>query len=235
MVKEALEKTHHARDYILDEVMLKAIPEPRKELSKYAPKMLSTLIPVEKIREVIGSGGKVIQKICAECDVKVDVEEDGHVFVSGIDAENCQRAMTIIDTIVNDPEPGAIYNGKVTRLMDFGAFVEIAPGKEGLVHISRLDVKRTEKVTDVVNVGDEIMVKVLEIDDKGRLNLSRRDALIEVEGLTPENEISDSPRRPAPRRDDRRRDDRRDDRHDDRPRASNGFIANTNKPREPKD
>ncbi len=235
MVKEALEKTHHARDYILDEVMLKAIPEPRKELSKYAPKMLSTLIPVEKIREVIGTGGKVIQKICAECDVKVDVEEDGHVFVSGIDAENCQRAMTIIDTIVNDPEPGAIYNGKVTRLMDFGAFVEIAPGKEGLVHISRLDVKRTEKVTDVVNVGDEIMVKVLEIDDKGRLNLSRRDALIEVEGLTPENEISDSPRRPAPRRDDRRRDDRRDDRHDDRPRASNGFIANTNKPREPKD
>lgn len=235
MVKEALEKTHRARDYILDEVMLKAIPEPRKELSKYAPKMLSTLIPVEKIREVIGSGGKVIQKICAECDVKVDVEEDGHVFVSGIDAENCQRAMTIIDTIVNDPEPGAIYNGKVTRLMDFGAFVEIAPGKEGLVHISRLDVKRTEKVTDVVNVGDEIMVKVLEIDDKGRLNLSRRDALIEVDGLTPENEISDSPRRPAPRRDDRRRDDRRDDRHDDRPRASNGFIANTNKPREPKD
>ena len=231
MVKEALEKTHHARDYILDEVMLKAIPEPRKELSKYAPKMLSTLIPVEKIREVIGTGGKVIQKICAECDVKVDVEEDGHVFVSGIDAENCQRAMTIIDTIVNDPEPGAIYNGKVTRLMDFGAFVEIAPGKEGLVHISRLDVKRTEKVTDVVNVGDEIMVKVLEIDDKGRLNLSRRDALIEVDGLTPENEISDSPRRPAPRRDDRRRDDRRDD----RPRASNGFIANTNKPREPKD
>ncbi|MDF1494452.1 polyribonucleotide nucleotidyltransferase [Caproiciproducens sp. CPB-2] len=231
MVREALEKTHHARDYILDEVILKAIPEPRKELSKYAPKMLSTLIPVEKIREVIGTGGKVIQKICAECDVKVDVEEDGHVFVSGIDAENCQRAMTIIDTIVNDPEPGAIYNGKVTRLMDFGAFVEIAPGKEGLVHISRLDVKRTEKVTDVVNVGDEIMVKVLEIDDKGRLNLSRRDALIEVEGLTPENEISDSPRRPAPRRDDRRRDDRRDD----RPRASNGFIANTNKPREPKD
>ena len=232
MVKEALEKTHRARDYILDEVILKAIPEPRKELSKYAPKMLSTLIPVDKIREVIGSGGKVIQKICAECNVKVDVEEDGHVFVSGIDADNCQRAMTIIDTIVNDPEPGAIYNGKVTRIMDFGAFVEIAPGKEGLVHISRLDVKRTEKVTDVVNVGDEVMVKVLEIDDKGRLNLSRRDALIEVEGLTPENEISDSPRRPMPRRDDRRRDDRP---REDRPRASNGFIANTNKPREPKD
>nr|WP_319489526.1 polyribonucleotide nucleotidyltransferase [uncultured Caproiciproducens sp.] len=236
MVKEALEKTHHARDYILDEIMLKAIPEPRKELSKYAPKMLSTLIPVEKIREVIGSGGKVIQKICAECGVKVDVEEDGHVFVSGIDAENCQRAMTIIDTIVNDPEPGAIYNGKVTRIMDFGAFVEIAPGKEGLVHISRLDVKRIDKVTDVVNVGDQIMVKVLEVDDKGRLNLSRRDALIEIDGLVPENEISDTPRRPMPRRDDRRDDHRRDDRpHEDRPRASNGFIANTNKPREPQD
>ena len=132
--------------------------------------MMSTVIPVDKIREVIGSGGKVIQKICAECDVKMDVEEDGHVFISGLDKDNCQRALTIVDTIVNDPEPGAFYNGKVTRIMDFGAFVEIAPGKEGLVHISRLDVKRTEKVTDVVNVGDEVMVKVLEIDDKGRLN-----------------------------------------------------------------
>ena len=222
MVKEALEKTHKARDYILDEIMLPQIPAPRTELSKYAPKMLSTVIPTEKIREVIGSGGKVIQKISAECGVKIDIEDDGHVFVSGIDIDNCRRAMTIIDTIVNDPEPGAIYNGRVTRLMDFGAFVEIAPGKEGLVHISRLDVKRTEKVTDVVNVGDEVMVKVLEIDDKGRLNLSRRDALIEVEGLVPENEISDAPRRPAPRRDDRR-DDRR---------GSNGFRPNTNKPRQ---
>lgn len=247
MVKEALEKTHIARNYILDEVMLKAIAQPRTELSKYAPKMLSIIIPVDKIREVIGSGGKVIQKICAECSVKVDVEEDGHIYVSGVDAENCQRAITIIDTIVHDPEPGSIYNGKVTRIMDFGAFVEIAPGKEGLVHISRLDVKRIDKVTDVVNVGDQIMVKVLEVDEKGRLNLSRRDALIEVEGRVPENEISDTPRRPLPRRDDHRRDDRpRDDHphddhpHDDRPReerpiASNGFIANTNKPREPQD
>ncbi|MDD6489330.1 MAG: polyribonucleotide nucleotidyltransferase [Clostridia bacterium] len=199
MVKEALYKTHKARDYIIDEVMLKAIPEPRKELSKYAPKMLSTTIPVDKIREVIGSGGKVIQKICAECDVKVDIEEDGHVFVSGTDLDNCNRAMTIIDTIVRDPEPGAIYKGRVTRLMDFGAFVEIAPGKEGLCHISQLDVKRTEKVTDVVNVDDVIIVKVLDIDDKGRLNLSRREALIEVEGLTPENDVA--PHRPsAPRK-----------------------------------
>ena len=117
--------------------------------------------------------------------------------------EDCRRAITIIETIVHDPEPGAIYKGKVTRLMDFGAFVEIAPGKEGLVHISRLDVKRTDKVTDVVNVGDEVIVKVLEIDDKGRLNLSRRDALIEVEGLVPENTISDVPRRPSGPRGDR--------------------------------
>ena len=225
MVKVALLKTHKARDYIIDEVLLKAIPEPRPELSKYAPKMLSTVIPVDKIREVIGSGGKVIQKICAECEVKVDVEEDGHVFVTGIDMEKCQRAMTIIDTIVNDPEPGTYYTGRVTRIMDFGAFVEIAPGKEGLVHISRLDVKRTEKVTDVVDVGDIVKVKVLEIDDKGRLNLSRRDALIDLDGMVPENTISDSPRRREERRDNHHR------RHDDRPRASNGFIANTNKPR----
>ena len=215
IVKEALEKTHKARDYILDEIILKCIPAPRAELSKYAPKMLSITIPVDKIREVIGSGGKVIQKICAECDVKVDVEEDGSVFISGTDIDNCNRALTIVKTIVEDPEVGAIYKGRVTRLMDFGAFVEIAPGKEGLVHISRLDVKRTEKVTNVVNVDDEVLVKVLEIDDKGRLNLSRRDALIEVEGLTPENEISDAPRRP-------RRDDRR---------GSNGFRPNNNRPR----
>ena len=195
MVKEALYKTHKARDYIIDEVMLKAIPEPRKELSKYAPKMVSTVIPIDKIREVIGSGGKVIQKICAECDVKIDIEEDGHVFISGLDRENCNRALTIVDTIVSDPEPGAIYKGRVTRIMDFGAFVEIAPGKEGLCHISQLDVKRTEKVTDAVNVDDIIIVKVLEIDDRGRINLSRREALIEVEGLTPENDLP--PRRPS--------------------------------------
>lgn len=199
MVKEALEKTHKARNYILDEIMLKAIPEPRKELSKYAPKMLSTVVPVDKIREVIGSGGKVIQKICAECNVKIDIEEDGHVFISAINLDDCKRALSIVETIANDPEPGAYYKGKVTRIMDFGAFVEIAPGKEGLVHISRLDVKRTEKVTDVVNVGDEVVVKVLEIDDKGRLNLSRRDALIDIDGLVPENTISDAPRRSGPR------------------------------------
>ena len=194
MVKEALEKTHKARIYILDEIMLKAIPEPKAELSPYAPKMLSTVIPVDKISEVIGKSGKVIKEIQAECEVKVDIEEDGHVYISGLDHDNCQRALDIVETIAKDPEPGAIFKGRVTRLMDFGAFVEIAPGKEGLCHISQLDVKRTEQVTDVVNVGDVIMVKVLEIDDKGRLNLSRREALIEVEGLTPENDVE--PRRP---------------------------------------
>ncbi|MBQ7964465.1 MAG: polyribonucleotide nucleotidyltransferase [Ruminococcus sp.] len=213
MVKEALEKTHKARNYILDDIMLKAIAEPRAELSKYAPKMLTTTIPADKIAEVIGKGGKVIKEIQAECEVKIDIEEDGEfgqVFVSGIDADKCKRALEIVKTIATDPEPGAIFLGKVTRTMDFGAFVEIAPGKEGLVHVSQLDVKRTENVTDVVNVGDVIRVKVLDIDDKGRLNLSRRDVLIEVDGLTPENDLSeDRPRR-------RPNGDRRGNRHNNR-------------------
>ncbi len=196
IIKEALEKTHKARDYILDDIMLKVIDKPRAELSKYAPKMITISIPVDKIREVIGSGGKVIQKICAECDVKVDIEEDGQVFISGVDNENCKRALTIINTIVNDPEVGSIYKGKVTRIMDFGAFVEIAPGKEGLCHISKLDVKRVEKVTDVVNVDDEIFVKVIEIDDKGRINLSRRDAMAEISGIKLEDNKPDFHKRP---------------------------------------
>ena len=206
IIREALDKTYTARCEILDDVMLKCIAEPRKELSKYAPKMLTTKIPVEKISEVIGKQGKVIQKICAECNCKVDVEEDGSIFISAIDLEDAERALLMVNTIAHDPEPGSFYNGVVTRIMDFGAFVEIAPGKEGLVHISRLDVKRTEKVEDVVAVGDEVIVKVLEIDEQGRLNLSRRDALIEIEGMVPENTISDAPRRPAPRKDFRRGD-----------------------------
>ena len=180
VIAEALEKCRKARLYILDEVMAKAIAEPRKELSKYAPKMLNIKIEVDKIREVIGQGGKVIQKICAECDVKIDVEEDGNVYVSSIDIENARRAIRVIQTIVMDPEVGALYKGRVTRLMNFGAFVEIAPGKEGLVHISKLDTKRVEKVEDVVSVGDEVVVKVTEIDQQGRVNLSRRDALMDI-------------------------------------------------------
>ena len=196
IIKEAFEKTYKARCKILDEVILPVIPEPRKELSKYAPKMLTTKIDVDKIGDVIGKQGKVIQKICAECNCKVDVEEDGSIFITATDIDDAHRALDIIETIAKDPEVGAIYKGVVTRLMSFGAFVEIAPGKEGLVHISQLDVKRTEKVEDVVNVGDEIIVKVLPVDDQGRLNLSRRDALIEVEGLVPENTVSDAPRKP---------------------------------------
>ena len=190
IIKEALQKTHDARNHIIDNVMLPCIAEPRAELSKYAPKLLSTKIDVEKIGDVIGKQGKVIQKICAECNCKVDVEEDGSIFVTAQDIEDARRALDIIETIAKDPEEGAIYKGVVTRLMSFGAFVEIAPGKEGMVHISQLDVKRTEKVEDVVNVGDEIIVKVLPVDDQGRLNLSRREALIEVEGLVPENDVA---------------------------------------------
>ncbi len=183
IIKEAFAKTHKARLYILDEIMLKAIPAVRPELSKYAPKMLTMVIDPDKIREVIGSGGKVIQKICAECNVKIDIEDDGHVFVSSIDIDDARRAISVIETIVNDPEVGAIYKGVVTRLMAFGAFVEIAPGKEGLVHISKLDSRRVEKVEDVVAVGDEILVKVTEIDQQGRINLSRKDAIAAMEAM----------------------------------------------------
>ena len=198
IIREALDKTYKARCYILDEIMLPVISEPRKELSKWAPKMLTTKIDPDKIGDVIGKQGKVIQKICAECDCKIDVNEDGQIFVSSIDLENAKKAIFIVETIANGPEVGAIYKGIVTRLMSFGVFVEIVPGLEGMVHISHLDVKRTEKVEDVVNVGDEIIVKVLPKDEQGRLNLSRREALIEVEGLTPENDLPE--RRPAPRR-----------------------------------
>ena len=181
IIKEAFEKTRKARIYILDEIMLKAIPEPRKTVNKYAPKMLQTKIPADKIREVIGSGGKTIQKISADCDVKIDISDDGNVFISGIDAGNSNKALQIVETIANGPEVGAIYRGKVVRIMDFGAFVEIVPGVDGLVHISKLDKSRVEKVEDIVSIGDEIVVKVTEIDRQGRINLSRKDALAEIE------------------------------------------------------
>ena len=181
IIKEAFAKTHKARDYILDEVMLKAISEPRPEVGKYAPKMLQTKVPVDKIREVIGQGGKVIQKISADCQVKIDINDDGNVFISGVDINNARKALQIVNTIANDPEIGAIYRGKVVKLMNFGAFVEIAPGKDGLVHISKLDKQRVEKVEDIVSVGDEIVVKVMEIDNQGRINLSRKDALADLE------------------------------------------------------
>lgn len=181
IIKEAFEKTRKARLYILDEVMLKAIPAPRTEVKEYAPKMLQTKVPAEKIREVIGQGGKVIQKISADCDVKIDINDEGNVFISGIDGNNAKKALQIIDTIANGPEVGAIYRGKVVRIIEFGAFVEIVPGMDGLVHISKLDKSRVERVEDIVSIGDEIVVKVTEIDRQGRINLSRKDALAEIE------------------------------------------------------
>ncbi len=180
VVEEAFRKCKDARMHILDDIMLKAIEKPREELSQYAPKVRTLKIDPEKIKDVIGKGGKVIQKICAECEVTIDIDDDGTVYIGGVDAQKLTQAVNIVQTIVYDPEVGAIYKGVVTRLMNFGAFVEIAPGKEGLVHISKLDEKRVEKVEDVVNVGDEVLVKVTEIDDQGRINLSRKDALIDL-------------------------------------------------------
>ncbi len=205
IVKEAFAKTNKARMYILDDIMLKAIPEVRPELSKYAPKMLTTAINPEKIGDVIGKQGKVIQSIQEQCECTINIEEDGRVFVSGLDIEKAKQAVSIIELIANDPEIGAIYSGKVTRLMTFGAFVEIAPGKEGLVHISKLDVKRVEKVEDVVAVGDQVIVKVTEIDDQGRINLSRRDALVEVNGAVVEEGADQEPER-KPRKGFKKRD-----------------------------
>ena len=200
IIKEAFAKTHKARLHILDEVMLKCIPEPRAELSKYAPKMLTTLINPEKIGDVIGKQGKVIQSIQEQCECTINIEEDGHVYVAGLDIDKARQAIEIVNLIANDPEIGAIYNGKVTRLMTFGAFVEIAPGKEGLVHISKLDVKRVEKVEDVVNVGDQVLVKVTEIDDQGRINLSRRDALVEINGAVVEDDADEAPKQKPQRK-----------------------------------
>ena len=177
IIKEALAVTHKGRDYIIDEIILKAIPAPREEVSEYAPKMLAMKIPVDKIREVIGTGGKVIQKICADTGAKLDIEDDGSLFISAVDKNAIEEAKRIVEGIIFEPEVGAIYEGTVTRIIPIGAFVEFAPGKEGMVHISKLDFKRTEKVEDVCQVGDKMKVKFLGTDEKGRLNLSRKDAL----------------------------------------------------------
>ncbi len=173
IIKNALTETRDARYYILDEVMLKAIAEPRESISQYAPKIINIEIPVEKIRDVIGSGGKVIQKIIADTGAKIDIEEDGRVFIAAPDTVSGEAAKKIIEGIVKDPEVGEVYDGKVVRIMDFGAFVEFLPGKDGLVHISKLDKVRVEKVEDVVKIGDNIKVQVIEIDKQGRINLKR--------------------------------------------------------------
>ncbi len=179
IVKNAFEITKEARYQILDEVMLKAIPAPRKELAKSAPKMIQMKINPDKIREVIGSGGKVIQKITADTGCKIDIDDDGSIFIASEDIEACRAARTTIENIVFEPEVGALYYGKVVRIIPIGAFIELAPGKDGMCHIKDLEFKRTEKVEDVLNVGDMTWVKVTEIDDRGRVNLSRKEALKE--------------------------------------------------------
>ncbi|MCL2693714.1 MAG: polyribonucleotide nucleotidyltransferase [Oscillospiraceae bacterium] len=188
IIKEAIETTHKARNYILDEVMLKAIDKPRPEVNKYAPKMLNTKVPVDKIREIIGTGGKVIQKLCADYEVKIDVDEDGNVFVCGTNMEKATACIEMINAIVAEPEMGAIYKGKVVRVTGFGAFVEFAPGKEGMVHISELENRRVEKVEDICNVGDMIIVKIIKIDAQGKIGLSRKEALADIEAKKKEKE-----------------------------------------------
>ncbi|WP_458863466.1 polyribonucleotide nucleotidyltransferase [Acidaminobacterium chupaoyuni] len=191
IIGEAFEKTRVARMEILNEVMLKAIPAPRDHLSTYAPKMITLTIDPDKIRDVIGKGGSVIQKITADTNTKIDINDDGVVCIASTNQDDCERAKKIILTIVKDPEVGDLFYGKVVRILDFGAFVELAPGKDGLVHISKLENHRVGKVTDVLNVGDMTWVKVTEIDDKGRINLSRKDAIAEIlargEGKDSEN------------------------------------------------
>ena len=177
IIKNALETTRKGRIYIIDDIITPVIAKPRDDVSKYAPKMITTKIDPDKIREVIGSGGKVIQKICADTNSKIDIEDDGSIYIAAVNRDDAYKALSIIDAIVNDPEPGTIFTGKVTGIIPIGCFVEYAPGKEGLVHISKLDTKRVEKVEDVVSIGDEIKIMVLGVDSKGRINLSRKDAL----------------------------------------------------------
>lgn len=179
ILEKALEQARVGRLFILDK-MLSAISAPRKELSQYAPKIITMRIDPDKIRDVIGPGGKVINKIIAETGVKIDIEDDGRVFIAATNQESGNKAQKIIESLTKEVKEGEIYLGKVTRLMTFGAFVEILPGKEGLVHISKLDTKRVEKVEDVVSVGDEILVKVTEIDKQGRINLSRKHAMADT-------------------------------------------------------
>ncbi|MHB1154111.1 MAG: polyribonucleotide nucleotidyltransferase [Eubacteriales bacterium] len=193
IIKEALVTTHSARDYIIDDIILKTIPAARPEVSPFAPKMIILKIHPDKIREVIGTGGKVIQKIVADTGTKIDIEDDGTIYIAAINRDSGLRAEEIIRSIVFEPEIGTIYNGTVTRVIPIGAFVEFAPGKEGLVHISKLAHTRVEKVEDVVNVGDKLAVKFLGVDEKGRINLSHKDTLPRPEGTA---ESEDHPHRP---------------------------------------
>ncbi len=181
IVKEAFAITKEARFQILDEIMLKAIAEPRHELAKTAPKMIQMKINPDKIREVIGSGGKVIQKITADTGCKIDIDDDGNIYIASQDIEACRAARSIIEDIVFEPETGAIYKGKVVRIIsNLGAFIELKPGKDAMCHIKDLEYKRTEKVEDVLNIGDETYIKFLGVDEKGRWNVSRKEAMKEL-------------------------------------------------------
>ncbi|MBD9196615.1 MAG: S1 RNA-binding domain-containing protein, partial [Clostridiales bacterium] len=180
IIKNALDITYDARCEILDQIMLPCISEPRKEVSKYAPKMIIMHINPDNIRDVIGKGGSVIQKIVADTGAKIDIDDDGTIHIAATDASACDAAKKCIDDIVFVPEIGKLYYGRVVRLMTFGAFVELAPGKDGLVHISKLADHRIEKVEDACKIGDMMWVKVTDIDEKGRVNLSHKDAMKEI-------------------------------------------------------
>ena len=175
IIEQAFERTKIARDYILDEIMLKQIDKPRADISKYAPRIITTTINVDKIRDVIGPGGKMINKIIDSTGVKIDIEENGHVCVYSNDTENGKKALKMIEDIAKDIEVNGIYDGVVTKIMPFGAFIDLGGGKEGLLHISKISSKRVEKVEDVLSVGDEVTVKVYEIDSQGRINLTMRE------------------------------------------------------------
>ena len=174
IVEEAIARTREARMYILDEVMAPVISEPRKEVGKYAPKIDQITIDPQKIGDVVGKQGCVINKIIEDTGVKIDISEEGRVDICGTDKEMIEKAKKIIRDIVTDVEPGQILTGKVVRIMPFGAFVELKPKKDGMVHISRLSDRRVEKVEDVVNIGDRVTVKVLDIDKMGKISLSMK-------------------------------------------------------------
>ena len=192
IIEEAFEKTKIARDYILDEIMLKQIDKPRADISKYAPRIMTTTINVDKIRDVIGPGGKMINKIIDATGVKIDIEDDGQVMIYSADQEKAYQALDMIEEIVREFEVGQIYYGTVTRTTSFGAFVDIGSGKEGLVHISKISKERVKNVEDYIKVGDKVPVKVIEIDEQGRINLTTKDLVETKQEETTETPVEET-------------------------------------------